>query len=448
VDPGTAVPRIRDGNTAFPEFGNSFPEAGVRAVLEGHGAAPMTVFWIVVALFLVGALLLLLPPLLRAASAPGRASPGGINLAVYRDQWRESERDLANGLISAEALEQVRADIRRRVLEDSAVPAVAAASPVPRSLAFALGVLIPLGSLATYLWLGDPQAAAPVALAEPVGAAGIARHSLTAEQIQQRVTALAERLKRDGNDAEGWLMLGRSYTALGRYRDAATALRRANEVAPGNPGLLADYADVLGMAQNRRLAGEPARLIQQALDIDPRHVKALALAGSVAFEARDFAAARGYWERLVAVLPVGSEMARSIQGSMAEARQLEAAAGGAATPPRAGMAVAGRVTIGAALLAKVGPGDTLFVFARAAQGPRMPLAIVKRPVGGWPFEFSLDDSMAMSPDLRLSGFDRVVIGARISKSGQATPQPGDLAGESVPVTPGTKDLQVVVDREL
>ena len=408
----------------------------------------MMVFGIVVALFLVGALLMLLPPLLRAGTASDRVSARGLNLEVCRDQWRESERDLAAGLISAEGLEQVRADIRRRVLDDSGAQPVAAVSPVPRTLALVLGTVIPLGSLAMYLWLGHPQAAATLQAPMPAGDAEVARHGLTPGQVQQRVAALAERLKRDGNDAEGWWMLGRSYTALGRYRDAAIALRRANDVAPGNPSLLADFADVLGMAQNKRLAGEPARLVQQALDIDPRHVKALALAGSVAFESRDFAAARMYWDRLIAVLPDGSEMARSIRGSLAEARRLEAAAGGAAAPLGGGATVAGRVTVSPSLLAKVSPGDTLFVFARAAQGPRMPLAIVKRPVGGWPFEFALDDTMAMAPQLKLSGFDRVVIGVRISKSGNATPQPGDLAGQSDPVRPGASGLHVVVDQEL
>lgn len=412
----------------------------------------MTVFWIVAALFLVGSLLLLLPPLLRRKASELPVSPGSVNLAVLRDQWRETDRDLAQGLITTEAVEQARADLRQRVIEDTRalpVPLPAQRRP-PRALAVALALLIPLGSVSTYLLIGDPQAAAPAVMPRAGVGGGDARHSVTPEQIQQMVAALAERLKRDGNDAEGWAMLGRSYTALGRYRDAATALRRATELMPASAALLADYADVLGMAQNKRLAGEPARLIQQALDIDPRHVKALALAGSVAFEARDYAAARAFWDRLVAVVPPGSDIARSVQGSIAEARQLEG--GGPALDVQPGQvtgaAVAGHVSISPALLAKIGPGDTLFVFARAAQGPRMPLAIVKRAVGAWPSAFSLDDSMAMAPNLRLSGFERVVIGARISKTGNATPQPGDLSGQSEPVAPGAKGVQVVVEQQL
>ena len=283
------------------------------------------------------------------------------------------------------------------------------------------------------------------------------------------VAALGERLKAQPDDAEGWLMLGRSYTALGRYRDAATALRRAQALVPPNATLLADLADVVGMANNKRLAGEPARLVQQALDVDPRHVKALALAGSVSFEAKDYPGARRHWGQLLAVLPADSPMARSVQGSMAEATQLEAGgpvaagpvaagpggggAGGAtaeaAAAPVAGSratAISGQVVLSPELAARVAAGDTLFIFARAAQGPRMPLAILRRPADGQPADFTLDDAMAMAPNLKLSGFAQVVVGARISRSGNATPQPGDLVGQSSVVAPGAQGLRIVIDR--
>ena len=219
---------------------------------------------------------------------------------------------------------------------------------------------------------------------------------------------------------------------------------------PGNATLLADLADVVAMAQGKRLAGEPARLIQQALDADPRHVKALALAGSVAFEARDHSAARGYWERVLALVPPDSDIARSMQGSIAQATKLEAAltaAAPATAPAQAAVAGAltGEVSLSPALASRVAPGDTLFVFARAAEGPRMPLAIVRRPVGEWPASFSLDDAMAMAPNLKLSGFAQVVVSARISRSGNATPQSGDLIGQSAPVAPGVQGLRIVVD---
>lgn len=422
----------------------------------------MTVFWIVAALFLLGALLMLLPGLLLPRAS--EVSAVGANLAVHRDQLREAELDLANGVLSIDRFVQSRAEIQRRVLEDVAAIDATTAPVATRRTALALALLIPLASVLTYLQLGDPMAVAPTVVATD-------RHSVTPEQIQKMVAALGERLKATPDDAEGWLMLGRSYTALSRYRDAATALRRAIELLPPDPGLLADLADVLGMANNRRLAGEPAQLVQRALDLDPRHVKALALAGSVSFEARDYPAARGYWQRLLAVLPAESAMARSVQGSILDASQREAGAPMAAAAGPAGgamvavadqrspvtngdrspgvgatSAISGQVVISPELAGRIAAGDTVFVFARAAQGPRMPLAILRRAADGKPFDFSLDDAMAMAPQLKLSGFAQVVVGARISRSGNATPQAGDLIGQSEPVRPGTQGLRIVIDR--
>lgn len=417
----------------------------------------MSIFWIVVALFLIGALLMLLPPLWRPRPAGESATLASVNLAVYRDQLREAESDVGAGLIAPQHLAQARTDIQRRLLEDAAPDTGAATPRAARRSAIALAVVIPLGAVLSYLALGDLKSLAPTA-APAAAAPADGRHSITPEQIQAMVANLAERLKADPNNAEGWAMLGRSYTTLARYRDAATALRRANELAPGNPNLLADLADVLALLQGKRLAGEPAGLVQQALDADPRHPKALALAGSVAFEARDYAAARGYWERLIALVPAGSPVANSVQGSIAQARQLEQASAPApiatanaantvaTTAAAVAPSLAGEVSISPELTARIAPGDTLFVFARAAQGPRMPLAIVKRPVGTWPSAFVLDDSMAMAANLRLSAFEQVVVGARISRSGNATPQPGDLVGQSAVVAHGAKGLHIVIDR--
>lgn len=422
----------------------------------------MMVFWSVVALLLGGALLMLLPPLWKSRVAAEPVTRGAANLAIYRDQWREAEADLGQGLLAPDQIEPVREDIQRRWLEDAAAPATPASAPAlptaPRAArrsAIALGLMLPLASVLTYLALGAPGSLVPVT-PPAAPAPGEARHSLTPEQIQARVAALSERLKAEPGNAEGWVMLGRSYVVLGRYRDAATAWRRAAELLPRNAALLADLADVTAMAQGKRLAGEPVRLIQQALDADPRHVKALALAGSAAFEARDPAAARGYWERVLALVPPDSDIARSVQGSIAQATRLEAAlsaAAPAATPAPAPTGVAGattaalggEVSLSPALAARVAAGDTLFVFARAADGPRMPLAIVRRPVGEWPAAFTLDDSMAMAPNLKLSGFAQVVVSARISRSGNATPQPGDLIGQSAPVVPGAQGLRIAID---
>lgn len=419
----------------------------------------MTVFWLVVALLLAGALLLLLPALVQPGD-PG-VSDAEVNLAVHRDQWRETERDRAAGQLSPEHFAQSRQELQRRVV-DEVLPSVVAQRP-PRPAwrtAGVLAVVLPLATVLTYLKLGRPDAVAP-GDAAPVPQATGDNHAVTPEQIARRVASLAERLQARPDDAEGWLMLGRSYTALGRYRDAALAWRKAGALLPPDATRLADLADVVAMAQNKRLAGEPAQLVQQALDLDPTHAKALALAGSVAFEARDYAAARGYWERLLAVVPADAPLARAMQGSIARAAQLEGAASVPAVSPAVSTAVAaapsspgdagaaaieGEIAVSAELAGRIAAGDTLFVFARAVDGPRMPLAVLRRPAQAEPLRFRLDDAMAMSPQLKLSAFPRVIVGARISRSAGAMPQPGDLVGQSGVVVPGAGGLRIVIDR--
>jgi cytochrome c-type biogenesis protein CcmH len=399
----------------------------------------MLVFWIVAVMFTVGALMVLLPGLLRPRA--GGVDAGEAALAVHRDQWREAAADVESGRLDANQLAAARREIDQRAREEAAgAPGTALAQPARRT-AIALALLLPAASVSLYLWLGDPQAAMS-------SAAVVAQHSTTPDQVQKMVAALADRLKAQPDDLEGWTMLGRSYVALGRHRDAAMALQRANALSPGNASLLADLADVLAMAQGRKLAGEPARMIQRALDADPKHVKALALAGTVAFETQDYAAARGYWQRLLAEVPAESPLARSVGNSIAEAAALDG--GGTVVAandakPAAAAGVSGEVSVSPELAARIGADDTLFIFARAAEGPRMPLAIVKRGAQ-LPAAFTLDDTMAMSPQMKLSGFGAVVVGARISKSGNATPQAGDLIGQSAVVKPDAQGLRLVIDR--
>ncbi|WP_326543551.1 c-type cytochrome biogenesis protein CcmI [Pseudorhodoferax sp.] len=414
----------------------------------------MTGLWITLALLVALALLMLLPPLLRPRAATAGAGAGGVNVAVYRDQLREAERDLAADVITPERFEQLRAEIQRRVLEDTAhvpAPATASAARPARLTLWLLALLLPLASVLTYLQIGRPDALDPAALQA-------AQADVTPEQVEAMVATLAQRLKDNPENAEGWHMLGRSYAVLGRYPDAVAALRQALTRQPGNADLLADLADAVGMTQGRSLAGEPRRLLAQALEADATHPKALALAGSGAFEAGEYAAARGLWERLLALLPPESEAVQSVRGSIAEARERE---GGAASAPAATRAAAasaaapvaaaartlsGEVLLAPELQARVPAGGVVYVYARAAQGPRMPLAALRQPVGAWPLRFTLDDSQAMVAGQTLSSAASVVVVARISRSGEAMPQAGDLVGETAPLAPGAAGVRVVIDR--
>jgi cytochrome c-type biogenesis protein CcmH len=191
------------------------------------------------------------------------------------------------------------------------------------------------------------------------------------------------------------------------------------------------------------MKGEPEELVLRALQLDPKNLKALALAGSAAFERNDFRAAARYWERMLPLVPADTEDARTIQANIDEARSRSKST--SAAKGLAAKGVTGTVRLSPKLAEKVSPADTVFIFARAAEGPPMPLAVLRRRVRDLPLQFALDDSMAMAPQLRLSGFPRVIVGARVSKSGSATPQAGDVQGFSAPVANDASGVSVVLD---
>ena len=327
-----------------------------------------------------------------------------------------------------------------------------------RSLVLGSSLFVVVLAIAGYAWLGNREGwnAGPGSAATAEAGEG-ASHSTQAAQIEAMIARLAARLKDKPDDAEGWTMLARSYTAQGKFTDALPAFKKAMELRPNDAQAIADYADGLAVVNNRSLDGEPAALIDKAVKLDPKNVKALSLAGTVAFTKSDFKAAVGYWDKAVAASDPNSEFTRQLQGALNEARERAgmppvAAAAATAEPPPAPTAaatgpaqVSGRVSLDPKLKGQVGPDDTLFVFARAPSGSKMPLAIIRKKVSDLPFDFKLDESMAMSPAASLSTVPQVVVGARISKSGTAMPAPGDLQVLSAPVKVGAQGLQLQIN---
>jgi cytochrome c-type biogenesis protein CcmH len=400
----------------------------------------VTVFLLIAAAMVAVAVACVLVPLLSRRRGAGPV-PGAANLAVLRDQLAELEADVARGLLPTQRYEQARDELERRVLEEarSETRPAGGAGPAGAWTAVALAAGIPAGAVVFYLAVGSPSALLPRA---------DAGHQVTREQVEKMVTRLQQRLERTPGDAEGWRMLGRSQSVMGRYPEAVRAYGRAAALAPDDAGLLADYADALAMAQGRSMLGKPLELVTRALAIDADQWKALALAGTAAFERNDYAGAVAYWERLRKVLPPDSEMRQSVEASIAEAHALagtkpapETAKAQRAFPAR----VAGKVSLARALAARAAPTDSVFIYARAVSGPPMPLAVLRKQVRDLPLDFTLDDSMAMAPNLRLSDFPEVVVGARVSRSGTATAQSGDLQGQSNPVKVGTTGIAVVID---
>lgn len=423
----------------------------------------MTLFWVIAALLVCVALAFLITPLVRnRAGSDAGASRDSASLAVFRDQLAELDADLAAGSIDRDQWESARADLQRGLLEDASAPAAAArAAPATRSKAAAVvvAVAVPLAAIGIYMVLGNPQGLDP----SKVSASEGAPHGLTQEQIEGMVARLAQHLQSNPDDADGWIMLGRSYTAMGRFGDAAAAFAKAEAKFPQNAELLADYADSLAMTQGQTLLGKPEALIQRALQADGNNLKALALAGTVEFEKQHFAKAAEYWKRMLPLLPPESEMGNSVRASIkdAEDKMGGAPAPSAALAQSAGKAkssaasaaakdsrLSGTIKLAPALAARTAPEDTVFVLARPAQGSRMPLAAVRAKVKDLPLKFSFDDSMAMNPSAKLSDYSEVVVAARVSKSGDVMPQPGDLEGVSKPVHPGTSGMSVEITQEI
>ncbi len=414
----------------------------------------MTLFWVYAALLTLAALVVLVTPLLRKRAAAGRAaSRNDANLAVFRDHLAELDADLAAGNISREQWEASRDDLQRSLLEDvDAAPAGAVALGArSRTAAIAVAVAVPLVSVSLYLALGSRQGLEPVAQQAPA-------HQLSKEQIESMVARLAQRLQSTPDDGTGWLMLARTYNALGRFNEAAAAFAKAEAKFPQDAQLLADYADTLAMAQGQRLDGKPEALIQRALKADANNLKALALAGTVEFDKRNFGKAIEHWRRILPLLPPESDMGDSVRASIKEAQDKLGQSGvaqpaplvaatGKSTTAKSG-SVSGTVKLAPAVAARVAPEDTVFVLARPAQGSRMPIAATRAKVKDLPLSFSFDDSMAMNPSSKISDYTEVVVAARVSKSGNVMPQPGDLEGVSKPVRPGSSGINVDILNEI
>ena len=394
----------------------------------------MTVFAICAAFLTALTVTLLVVPLARRRAAPGGPTQAEASLEVLREDLAELERDLASGTVAPGDYEAAKRDLKRRILEDS-LPDKAPAERKGIASPVALAVIVPLAAASLYVAIGNPAAL------EPQGAAD--QHP-DAAQIEAMVAKLAARLRSAPDDPEGWTMLARSYRVLGRHADAAAAFARAEKRVASDPKLLTDWAESRALAEDRGLAGEPEQLLARALAIDPDFAPALALSGAAAFEREDWKGAIALWERLAKQYPAGTEEGDAVARSLAAARERIGQPAIAAAAAR----VSGRVSLARSVAAKAAPTDTVFVFARAAGGSPMPLAVLRKQVKDLPAEFSLDDSMALAAGAKLSGASEVIVGARVSRAGNATPQSGDLQGLSRPVKVGATGVAVVIDTAL
>ncbi|SEQ76064.1 cytochrome c-type biogenesis protein CcmH [Nitrosomonas sp. Nm51] len=446
----------------------------------------MTAFWIISGILIVVTLLFIIPTLLKNKNLQEELiERDAVNVTVYRDQLKELDRDLENDILTQEQYTQSKQELQQRMLQDVQEGEVINRKKPNKIMNIAVSTIfaltLPVAAIYLYLEIGDtrgllPQAQLANAVQMPQGSDG-SNNAMPEghDNFNSVLENLIARLDNNPDDIEGWFMLARTYAIMNQYDEAAATYAKLNEFIPNNPQILSDYADVLAMTNDGSLVGRPNELIQKALNIDPEYPKALALAGTVEFEQNHFDQAAMYWERLLAVIPADSQLAKSVSESIAEARSLsgegtsvpqtqlaasessETAAQPSVSEPEqvsvssnkpdepASLSISGDVSISDAVAAKANPNDTLFIYARAETGPKMPLAILRLSAKDLPATFTLTDAMAMTPAMKLSSFQNVIIEARISKSGQAVPSSGDLQGMSEPITVGDNDVSIVID---
>ncbi len=439
----------------------------------------VVVFFLVAAALLLAALAMVLPALFGRGVRES-TNRSAQNLAIARERLEELKLQQERGDISQPEYAQEREDIERGLADDLATEQremSGATTGAGRWAVMVVGFGIPVLAGSLYLGLGKPTTIGGVEI-QASSAGADDRHP---ESMEKMVANLATRLQANPNDAQGWSMLGSSYMSMKRYSDAAAALENLRKLVGDDPNVLVRYADALAMAGGGRLTGKPAQLVKQALTIDPNNTQGLWMAGMAARQQNDLHAALTHWRKLEPALTNKPNLLAELRQLMADAVQrlddqpatasapiasatasqaqpaaeqtpsapVESPDAMAAAAPASGTApsITVQVSVNDSLLQNVAPTDAVFIFARALNGPPMPLAVVKRQVADLPVTVTLDDSSAIMPAMTLSKFAEVMVGARISKSGTANPQSGDLQGQVAPVKTGDdKPVSVTISQ--
>ncbi|HEX5127215.1 MAG TPA: c-type cytochrome biogenesis protein CcmI, partial [Rhodocyclaceae bacterium] len=405
----------------------------------------MTIFLLLAILLVIITLIVLVPPLLRGNNLTDEETVAA--LAVLRGQKAELEAEHGAGQIDEATYVRSLEELEQRTISDIDANGMAStirAKPVPGWAVF-LSAALPMLVVGLYLILGNPTAV-DASKVNPQTA-----RQITPAQIDALVARLAEHVKTHPEDLEGAQKLGQSYMLLERFADAADVFAQLAKQKPNDAQIYADWANALASAQGK-MAGKPEELVAQALKLSPDNEKALALAGSAAFEREDYKQAISDWQNVLTRIGSdgNSEMVQAIQGNIAEARARE---NGTATnakvadaSPQTGLLkLHGRVTLTEQLRNKASPSDVLFVFVRpVAGGP--PLAAMRFHVSDLPLNFDFSNSPLMLGQTTLP--EKVMVVARISKSGGAIADSGDMEGSSSPVTPNATAVNIVIEREI
>ncbi len=380
--------------------------------------------------------------LLRERKPVTQASQAKANAKVYRDQILDLDREHDSGHISDQEWQQSRDELSLRLLEDTSAvddPAAKAEKPAMWT-AVVLAVALPLGSMGLYMWVGEPEALNPLALKTP--------DQVDPKDLVKMAQTLAEKLQAKPDNLQGWVMLGRTYRTLENFDAALKAYDSALKLSTDDD-LKLERIEIIAMQRQGRFEGEPWNVIREVLQRDPQHFGALLTAGSASYAEGKFADALKYWEQARKPLDANNPDLEGLESAIATVRERLGMPPTKATPAAtSGLNVTGQVILSASLKSKASPNDVVFIYATPANGDRMPLAIFKTTVSQLPFNFTLDDSTAMAPDRKLSAAGEVMVKVRVTKSGNAMPQSGDLSGSLGPVKVGAKGLKLEIKDQI
>ncbi|MBA4740562.1 MAG: c-type cytochrome biogenesis protein CcmI [Burkholderiales bacterium] len=372
------------------------------------------------------------------------------NLRLLRDQLKELAEDHRVGNLSAEQYELSKAEIEGRVLEEvSREPQKLVVSGKYAKLASVAAILlIPASAAYLYSFIGSPEGQDAAAFVDTQN------ESFDQSDLQSLADKVIQHIDENPNDVQAWGMLARTYQAMHKFDEAANAWERAYQISPGDPAILVDYAEARGLTVGGDLSGEPADLINRALEIDPDHGKGLALGGTAAFAAGKYQLAIDRWTRLMKANLEDAQLMETLRAGIAEAKirlvqsgrdgidQIITAEESNAEQPA--VMVSGFVRISNELRDKISAQDVVFIYARSAEGPPMPIAAMRIPVDQLPYSFSFDDSFSLMPNRKLSDFPEFLVGARISKSGNAIRASGDIESSTSLVRKGAT-VEITID---
>jgi cytochrome c-type biogenesis protein CcmH len=372
-------------------------------------------------------------------------------LDVYRSRLNEIKTEVETGLLSDTEAVLAENELNQTLLNEVDENQITRTTKSGSHEWWAAGVmlvLLPVITISIYMIVGNPHLVDTVLQQHTAAQDDSGTHPFS---IEEMVDQLAIRLANQPDDPQGWLMLTNSYMTLGRYQDAAEAAGHLYALHGNDPYVMLRYADVLATANGNRMSGKPAELVQKALALEPENITGLWLAGMAEDEQGNHHAAIEYWLRLLPLLEDDPDSFEEVQiligraqGKLGESQKVTVITDTNPATTDNPRSIIVNVSLSPDFANDTHPDDVLFVYAKAVEGPPMPLAVVRETVKNLPLQVTMDDSLAMFPGMKLSDYEQIQISARISKSGNAIPQPGDFVGETPTITLNQTDSATVI----